>query len=375
VSSSDTQPMFLLAFALSLAVAVGAPRAGAKLYRISLSSATAWTFAALVIFACLVAANARQDDSTIPARLVSFLQFCAAAVWGYAAKFRWNSKVLFGALLVYAVFTVVYFVTNGAIEDALIRSRMEGAEYLFASGRGARTLAPEPSFFALHVFNLFVLSKLLRVDEGYGSRKAFVWFALVVSCLASTFSAYGAVLLLVVLLVTYPKVSVLLGLALVSSFGVFKSQLLNWEGVRAVKVMVALIESRGRMTELMFLDPSFASRIGSFMEYVASFARHPLVGDGFSLYQGGGFVSIVSAFGIVALLFFAALVSKILLGGFSVATKAALLIWFALNFLSGPVGVPILGVIVGMLFRTRGQAFLASDSETAPAHGPFARVR
>jgi hypothetical protein len=41
----------------------------------------------------------------------------------------------------------------------------------------------------------------------------------------------------------------------------------------------------------------------------------------------------------------------ILLGPWRLVTKGMLLGWFVLNFISGPVGVPILGVIVGTMVR------------------------
>ena len=356
VPSTDTQPTFLLVFGLSLAVAVAAPVVSGKLYRVSLPGATALILGALVIYGSLVAANALQDESTIPSRLVSFLQFGAAAVWGYAGKFRWNGKVLYGALLVYCAFTIVYFATNGAFEDFLIQSRTEGAEFLFTSGRGARTLSPEPSFFALHIFNLFVLARILSVPDTYGRTQAFTWLMLTVACLASSLSAYGALLLVVVLFATYPKVSALVGLVLLSSFSLLLSLASAWDSIRAIRVILALVESRGRVAELMVLDASFYGRMVSFTEYVASFARHPFFGDGFSVYQGGGFVSVVAALGLVALLFFAAVLNKIVRGNFSISTKAVLLIWLTLNFVSGPVGVPILGVIVGTLFKPRRDA-------------------
>ena len=375
VPSSDTQPTFLLAFVLSLVVAVAAPSVGARLYRISLPGATALLFGTVVIYAWLLVANATQEEATIPARLVSFVQFGAAAVWGYAGKFRWNRTVLYRALVVYVVFTVVYFATNGAIEDALIQSRTDGAAFLFASGRGARTLAPEPSFFALHIFNVFVLSRIVALDDTQGHRVAFTWFALIVGCLASSLSAYGVLLLLVVLVATYPRVSATLGVVVVASFGAFYSQLLAWDSVRAVKAVLTLIESRGSVTELLVLDASFSRRIASFVEYVTAFRDHPFVGNGLSLYQGGGFVSVVAGFGILGLLFFVAVVGRIVRGQHDLDTKAILLTWLLLNFVSGPVGVPLLGVIVGMLFRSRGDTVPGLHPEAGPSYAPVATAR
>jgi hypothetical protein len=367
VPSSDTQPTFLLGFALSLAVACGAPAVGAKMFRLTLGAVTVLMFGVLVAYSSLLVASATQEGSTIPSRLMSFVQFSAAATWAYFTRYRWTDHVLYRVIFVYAAVTVIYFATNGVIEDTLIRSRAEGAEFLFASGRGARTLAPEPSFFALQVFNVFVLSRVVAAEKTFGRRRAFIWFAIVISCLASTLSAYGAIVLLVVLLATYPAIFGLLAVSLLSSFGVFYTQLLNWEFVRPIKVVLALIESRGSLNELMVLDASFSGRITSFGAYANSFANHVIVGDGFSLYQGGGFISVVSGFGVLALLFFAAVMWRIMQADFSVTTKLVLLAWLLLNFVSGPIGIPILGVIVGLLLRSSRRGSPRTVSGLAPA--------
>src|SRR6267143_4536370 len=84
VASTDTQPTFLLAFALTIGVSIAAPTVAGKLYRISLPGITALLLGGFVLYASLVAANAMQAEATIAGRLVSFLQFCAAALLGYA---------------------------------------------------------------------------------------------------------------------------------------------------------------------------------------------------------------------------------------------------------------------------------------------------
>jgi hypothetical protein len=222
---------------------------------------------------------------------------------------------------------------------------------------------------------VFVLARALKLDVARGGRAAFAWFALIVCCLASSLSAYGALLLLVVLMVTYPVASAFLTIVLVSSFGVFYTQLPNWESVRAVKVILALVESRGSLSELMVLDASFYGRITSFMEYVRSFVDHPFVGNGFSLYQSGGFVSIVAAFGIVALAFFTLVLARILRGEFSLSTKAVLLSWLLLTFLAGPIGIPILGVIIGTLLRPRRWAVAPAVAGAVAGQRPLAMAR
>lgn len=354
IPASDTQPTYVLVFALALALAFAFPAAGQKLFRISLRGVIAATLTASGLYVFLIVANASQQDSTIPSRLISFFQFVAALFWGYAGKFEWTEKLLFRALVFYALFTVIYFASGGVLENALIRSRVENAQSLFAMGRGARTLSPEPSFFALQVFNIFVLARV--VSRGRGERPfadAFKWFVVTGFCLAASFSAYGALLLVVVVLALYPRVFLIVSLATAAGWGIVSRYISDWDSIRAIKVVLTIVASRGNLAELLLLDASFASRIGSFSEYIRSFGRHPFTGNGFSLYQGGGFISIVAAFGTAALAFFTWLVLRILRSSFDARTKVVLLVWFLLNFISGPIGVAIIGVIVGQLMAAR----------------------
>lgn len=353
IPSSDTQPTFLLVFALALATSFAFPATGYRLFRFTLSGVVVALVVAAVLYGFLIIANISQQDSSIPSRLVSFAQFSTVAFWGYAGKLEWSEKILFRTLVVYAVFTVIYFATHGAIENALIHSRVENAEILFAMGRGARTLSPEPSFFALQVFNIFVLARILfayRPDSTVNSLK---WVLVTGFCLAASFSAYGALLLMLVVLATHPRMFVLLAVLSIVGWTFVSGYLANYESVRAVKLLLTVLNARIDVSNLAALDASVASRLLSFGDYVRSFAAHPLIGNGFSLYQGGGFVSIVAAFGLAALGFFFWLFARILGGGFDTRTKIVLVAWFVLNFLSGPIGVPIIGLIIGKLFARR----------------------
>jgi hypothetical protein len=363
VPASDTQPVFLLVFVTALLAAFAFPAAGKKLFRISMRVVITITLLAMVLYACLIVANASQQDPTIPSRLVSFLQFAAAVFWGYAGKFEWSEKVLFRALTFYALFTVIYFASGGIIENTLIHSRAENAQSLFAMGRGARTLSPEPSFFALQVFNIFILARIVSSQRvGEAGVDTFKWVLVTGFCLAASFSAYGALLLVAVVLAVYPRLFLILSVITVAGWGLVSRFLSDWESVRAVKVVLTIVESRGRLAELMLLDISFASRIGSFSDYIRSFGKHPFSGNGFSLYEGGGFISIVAAFGIVGLAFFTWVVQRIIRGGFDARTKIVLLLWFVLNFVSGPIGVPIIGVIIGQIMAARRVAPRSRDA-------------
>src|SRR5689334_25376115 len=62
----------------------------------------------------------------------------------------------------------------------------------------ARTLSPEPSFFALQVFNIFVLARILFAHRPDTTVNSLKWVAVTGFCLAASFSAYGALLLILV---------------------------------------------------------------------------------------------------------------------------------------------------------------------------------
>ena len=367
IPSSDTQPTFLLVFSLAFITSFAFPAAGRKLFHFTLSGTIVALFVASVLYALLLIANLSERDASIPSRLVSFAQFLAAAFWGYSGKFQWSEKLLFRALVGYAIFTVIYFATHGAIENVLIHSRAENSAMLFALGRGARTLSPEPSFFALQVFNIFVLARILFAHRPDTTVNSLKWVAVTGFCLAASFSAYGALLLILVVLATHPRMFVILSVACIAAWQLLASYLERFDSVRAIKLLLTVVSARVKFTDLASLDASVASRLLSFGDYLRSFGAHPLIGNGFSLYQGGGFVSIVAAFGLAGVGFFAWLLVRILRGVFDTRTKIVLVAWFVLNFVSGPIGVPIIGLIVGKLFARR---LTAADRAPQPAALP-----
>jgi O-antigen ligase len=371
VPSSDTQPTFLAVFVVSVAMGLLLPRESQP-YRLSLLGVTTVTLVALVLYAWLVVANATQHQGSLPARLIAFAQFVAAIIWARSGNFTIDEKMLLRALQIYAAFTVVYFLTQGAIEDVLIRSRLEGSGDLLASGRGARTLSPEPAFFAVHVFNIFVLSRLVAAsDSRLMDARVQRWILwLTVFCLAASLSAYGALLLVVVLFVTHPRLMTAVTAGIAVFAGAVLVALPNWDSIRAIKIIAAIVQTRGNIAELMLLDRSVWARATSFSEYVRSFTEHPFFGDGFSLYQMGGFVSVVAAFGVIALLFFVFVAKAIAFGKWRLSTRVLALGWFGLHFAAGPIGIPILGAIIGYILKHRHAGSAERQATRAPELAP-----
>ena len=349
VRSSDTQPTFFLVFLVVLLVAFALPSVGRETFHISYWGVTLCAAMLLVLSFLLLFSNGFGTRASIPSRVFSFVQFCAASLWAVSGKYQWTRKPLFKAMFVYVVFTAIYFATHGLVENILIHSRQAASASLFESGRGARTLSPEPSFFAMQVFNIYILARLIGPSKDDPQSPNDRFLLMIAFCLLASFSVYGALVLLIILADEYPRTVVIATAVVIFATGLAYGVLQHWQSLRAVAFVVALVESHGSIAKIFLLDASLASRIDSLLAYTHSFAESPFIGNGFSLLQGGGFASIVAAFGLAGLIFFVWLFSRILRLHFPTSTKALLLVWFALNFVSGPIGVPIIGLIVGTI--------------------------
>jgi hypothetical protein len=101
----------------------------------------------------------------------------------------------------------------------------------------------------------------------------------------------------------------------------------------------------------MEMDASFRVRLESFNAYLHTFAEAPFLGDAFSLHQGGGLVSIMAGLGVAAAVLFLAFLVRAAAAPMPVSTVLLLTVWFAVHFISGPVGIPILGLIIGLVLR------------------------
>jgi hypothetical protein len=352
IRSTDTQPVFLLAFGVAALCALLLPHTGARLFRMSREGALFIAAAVAAATLSIVVGYILGTATPLTTRVFAFMQFCAAAAWAAYGTFRWRGRLLLATLLVYLAFTLVYFGTGGLVEDLLIGSRGEASESMLLSGRGARTLSPEPSFFALHVFNLCVLAHVSGAWREFGRVERMLFVGAACACMLASFSAYGAVLSLVVLGVAYPWIAVGVAATLAFLLGPVVELLRLLPEIRMVGIILALLEARGAIQTLVLLDASLGVRLESFIEYVRVFADRPLLGDGFSLYQGGGFISIVAALGAPAALFFLLLAIRIALGGFALGATVLACVWLLVNGTFGPVGIPALGVIAGSILAS-----------------------
>ena len=192
ISSADTQPnTFMLAITAILLFLISPNFFGAHLKQDF--TILVYVFALILIsFISILINSFLYNQIVILSRYISFLQFLAALIFGYTNSFYFFKKYANSIFVIYFIFTIIYFVTNGLIEDTLIKSRFSYGQDLASAGRGARTLSPEPSFFAIQMFNLLLIYTLLLEKEGI--KKVFnnkrVIF-IVSFCLLFSLSGYG----------------------------------------------------------------------------------------------------------------------------------------------------------------------------------------
>jgi hypothetical protein len=289
-------------------------------------------------------------------RLIAFTQFLIALFFGASKLFYLPEKWLFRFMVVYVVFTAIYYATGGMVEDLLIKSRGAGGkEVLAITGRGARTLSPEPSILSVHILNMVLLYSLFF----FKARLGWKTFLLVLIPLIGSLSGYGLFITVALVLIYYPIQTLsLAGVGLIA----FGQTLLNMElsGLRVLFILNGLREYGPRF---LLLDASFRSRFNSFYEYLMSFRETFPFGDAFTLFSGGGFVSIISGLGLVGLLFYISLLFLLVVSNYPIQIKLLFFVWLLVYLLSGSFGVPLVGLIVGVFVAN---AFKNEQSSYSP---------
>lgn len=351
ITTSDTQPTLTMLALTTILIFFQAP-SFYKEYQNQNYSIIVYFFCLILFSIFSIIFNATfSNNYLIITRYISFLQFLAAIVIGYTNSFNYFKKYIENVFVIYFIFTIIYFLTNGAVENILIRSREFGVGLDLAStGRGSRTLSPEPSFFATQMFNLYIIYTLLLLRENkdklFSNKKM---MAILCFSLIASLSGYGFVLLFILIYVFFKRyIFIALGLAVV--FNSFIIEILSsYSRLRAIGLIVKILKNN----PLIFIksDKSVLFRFASFYSYIERFFYFPLFGDGFSLNEGGGFISLAASLGIVGLLFISYFFYKILRNVKNANLKALLIFWFFLNFFSGPIGIPALGIILGLIAR------------------------
>lgn len=357
VPSTDTQPTFTLFALLFMAAAlvqsfsreVLLSKRDLMLAGVILASGLGWLCLSIGMnnFA---AGNAN--------RVVSFILFLIALSTGLLNRHIFTPGRVSAALKAYWFFTFLFLATRGALESVIIRSRDDDAmAALTKSGRGASTLSPEPSFFAFQIFTMFLIARLTIWDQVSRRGRHFIQLS-TIGLLVSTLGGYGMLYAVIVIFLSGRRYILSFGIVASAALALLAS-LYSIDSLRFVNLFLSILTSLTSGLELK--DVSVLVRLLSFQQYLDVFSDNILFGDAFSFYGGGGLVSLLAALGLYGLLLVMTIIAAILFSGTGWRMKIALLSWLALQFISGPIGLPMLGLLIGVILgRARFGAVLSA---------------
>jgi hypothetical protein len=342
VGATDTQPTFTLFAALVTLLFLGLSFAGSVqvarrnfMIAVGLAAAGISWLCLSVLWNAPVTGNANRQ--------VSFLMFLSAAMVGVLNGGIFTRRRVLGALAVYVVFTVLFFLTKGAVESVIIRSRSDdGLLQLFASGRGASTLSPEPSFFAFQVFTLFLFARFAVWGEMSRRDRQLMTLGSI-GLLVASLGGYGMI---------YASMVALIGgvryLAVLAVGGIVGLITLESSSFRVLNLLSSFVDavSEGR---LGIEDVSILVRLTSYSQYIETFKQNLVFGDAFVQYGGGGLVSLLAGLGLFGVLVLSMAFTAIVFGVPGLRLKLVLMVWLLVQTISGPIGLPFVGLMIGYL--------------------------
>ena len=341
----DTQPTFILLFVAGFVFL--ASQRTAFLVEWARRPLQLWAVIMLLL-GVLISILANEQFFSSAQRIISFLLFFFSLLFGLGKTSIVTENRLRITLYIYAFFTIIYFLSQGLIESILIASRGGMFSGYFDSGRGASTLSPEPSFFAIQLASLFLLFFLSRrnlpssvLSRLNGSERGLVLMCM--ALLVATLSGYGALYFLLLALMVGRTWAIFL--AVVSApILLFLSDSLNF---RIINLM-NLVRQEGLVGIL--LDASIGERLRSFYEYLGIFSN-TIFGNAFQNLGGGGLVSVLAGTGIFSIPFFGLLLCGLVRLRQPVQIKIFAATWLLFTSISGPIGVPLVGILAGQLMR------------------------
>jgi len=348
IRSTDTQPTFLILIFISLFYLLVDYKVLPSYYNLKYINLLALVLLFFFTIFLVFLNNFLDEKPILWPRIFSFFQFVLAIFFALTTRYFFMERSLRKVFFIFAIFSVIFFLTQGLVERLLIPTRTESFEMLMQSGRGARTLSPEPSFFALHILNLFIIYCLL-FGSILKSGKNRILFFVTCFCLIISLSGYGAVVAVFLIFLRYTKISVVILAALLALSGVIFEYFGALEQFRGLNLLLKVISSNPAV--LLEADSSFSSRFASFFSYINTIKSNVILGDGFTVNQGGGYISIVSSIGIIGVLFFIYLLGKLYQKRIHWKLKFLIYFWFLINLFSGPIGIPTLGFIIGLILR------------------------
>lgn len=361
IPSTDTQPTFLLVIGISLFYLLAEYKALPNYYSLSYNKLLGLTLLFVLTIFLVAINNLIGNKPILWPRIISFFQFLLAIFFAINSKYFFAEKTLRMVFIIFAIFSIIFFLTQGLVERILIPSRATSFEMLIQSGRGARTLSPEPAFFALHILNLFIIYSLLfsSLLQAKSNRLLFI---LTIFCLTISLSGYGVVIAVLLLFLRYTKIGIIFLGIFVALSGFILEYFGSLSQFRGLSLLLKIVSSNP--TILLQADLSFSTRLASFFAYLETIKNNLILGDGFTLNQGGGYISIISSLGIIGLLFFIYFLIKVFKKRISSRFKFLIFFWFLINLFSGPIGIPTLGFIIGLILRKKSiQVFERNELE------------
>lgn len=349
IKSTDTQPNLIIFFILF--ILFGTIFRTYKL-NLKINKNIYWyLFFILLVFTILIINVFFYSKFPNINRYFSFIQFMIAVFCGLFMKIDVPENWLTKILIIYLIFTIIYFLTNGYLENFLISSREMNSTDLAKLGRGARTLSPEPSFFALHLFNLYIINKLQY--NGLKDSSDFKNYLLISIMLILSLSGYGMLIFMIISFFEFPKKITFFIILLFAFTSLFINQIQNFENLRAFGLLIKILTDNPLL--ILQTDSSISTRFSSFNIYVHSIQDNIIFGDNFTLSEGGGIISLISGLGIVGFIFSILLIFKIFKNYKNPLFLFLFVTWFVLNLISGPVGIPTFGVIIGLFLTNNIQ--------------------
>jgi hypothetical protein len=364
VGSTDTHPTFTLLtilFAIVAAVQCMSHRVTLRKSDLLLASAI---FASGLIWLCL-SLLVNSYSGNLVNRQITFVMLLLAIATGILNRGIFTPKHIVGALKIYILFTALFFLTKGAIESLIIQSRSEGVmENLLLTGRGASTLSPEPSFFAFQIFTIFLISRLTVWNEFTNRQRHFVQLS-TIGLLISSLGGYGMLYALMTIFLSGRRYMIAASIGVIAAVAFQASR--DLESLRFVKLLLTLSGAIAR-GDLNLSDMSVLARLTSFQEYWDIFTQNIVFGDGFSFFGGGGMISLLASLGLYGLALISLTLFAILLSHTRWRLKVVLIAWLALQLISGPIGLPFIGLTIGLILTQTREMTLLSKRRMAEIH-------
>jgi hypothetical protein len=351
IRSTDTQPTFTLLILALFGYVLLKKQAENPIIRLSNSQIFVLLSVLFLAFFSVSVNAVLTNEHSSATRVFSYVQFVFAILFGMYSKLELDKNDFRKVLLTYVIFTIIFYLSKGTIEDLLIGSRNESTAELLSTGRGAKTLSPEPAQFALQVFNIIIIYYLWFAKDGH--KLSLTLFALAAFCFLSSLSGFGMVLLALLIFARHPRVAWGLFFSILA-IAPFVVNYLESIGANRRMFQLLVLLFKGGLVKLYQQDSSIGTRLGSFFAYLERSGDFFLIGDGFSLLQGGGLISLIASLGFVALIFLIYIFFKILfLKNFAYNLKILLVCWLFINIISGSIAIPSIGFIIGLILTKK----------------------